>query len=149
MMKKIIKNILVLLWMGLIFYFSSRDNIDSTKQSQSIVNKTNIVNVYEEKANVDKETALENVDRIFRKIAHGVEYMVLGILLCIALSEHNLSLKKIIIISIFICICYSITDEVHQLYVSGRSGEVRDVIIDSIGSLFGIIGYVLVRRRIL
>ena len=34
---------------------------------------------------------------------------------------------------------YAISDEVHQLFVPGRAGQVRDVLIDSAGSLLGII----------
>lgn len=34
---------------------------------------------------------------------------------------------------------YAITDEIHQLFIPGRSGEIRDVCIDSLGVLTGII----------
>lgn len=40
-----------------------------------------------------------------------------------------------------ICILYAISDEVHQLFVPGRGGQVRDVIIDSAGAIAGILGY--------
>ena len=30
-------------------------------------------------------------------------------------------------------------DEIHQLFISGRSGEIRDVCIDSLGVITGII----------
>ena len=147
MKRKIIKWILVVLWMGLIFYFSSRNSEDSTVQSQSVVNKTNFVEIYESKTNVDSETALEDVDRIIRKIAHAIEFLVLAVLLCSALSEHNLSINKVLLISFIICLIYSASDEAHQLLVSGRSGEIRDIIIDNIGTLLGLVGYKLFKRR--
>ena len=34
---------------------------------------------------------------------------------------------------------YAISDEIHQLFVPGRAGQVRDVLIDSAGSFLGII----------
>ena len=147
MKRKIIKWILVILWMGLIFYFSSRDSDSSTEQSRSVVNKTNIVEIYEEKNNTDNETALEDVDRIFRKVAHVIEYLVLAVLLCLALSEYNLSLNKILLISFIVCLLYSVSDEAHQLLVSGRSGEIRDIIIDNVGCIIGLLGYRLLKRR--
>ena len=147
MKKKIIKWILVVLWMGLIFYLSSRDRDESTNQSRSVVNQTKIVEIYEQKSNVDSETALEDVDRVFRKTSHAVVYLVLAILLCIALSEYNLSIKSILLISFIVCFIYSCTDEAHQLFVRGRSGEIRDIIIDSIGSMIGIVLFYLYRRR--
>lgn len=35
-------------------------------------------------------------------------------------------------------VLYAITDEIHQLYVPGRSGKWQDVLIDSIGIFLGI-----------
>ena len=37
------------------------------------------------------------------------------------------------------CFLYACSDEVHQLFVPGRSGNIIDVGIDSIGSYFGIL----------
>ena len=45
------------------------------------------------------------------------------------------------------CICYAATDEFHQLFVPGRYGMVRDVILDSLGALTGITVCILVSRR--
>jgi len=36
------------------------------------------------------------------------------------------------------CSLYAVTDEIHQLFVPGRSGELRDVMIDSIAALVGV-----------
>mgnify|MGYP000059507674 CR=1 FL=1 len=35
--------------------------------------------------------------------------------------------------------CYASTDEFHQLFVPGRSGQVRDVLIDSCGAAIGVL----------
>ncbi len=37
-----------------------------------------------------------------------------------------------------ICVLYAIFDEIHQLYVPGRSGEIIEVLIDSVGAGVGI-----------
>lgn len=39
--------------------------------------------------------------------------------------------------AIGLCILYSCTDEFHQLFINGRSGSFRDVLIDTIGILIG------------
>lgn len=36
---------------------------------------------------------------------------------------------------------YTISDEIHQLFVLGRGGQIKDVIIDSSGAVVGIGGY--------
>ena len=111
MKKKIIKWILVLLWMGLIFYFSSRNRYESTDQSRGVLSKTNIVELFKEKTGLDLESATRIIDKIIRKVAHVVEFVVLSLLICGALSEYNLDLKKILIISFIVCFIYSCSDE--------------------------------------
>ena len=37
------------------------------------------------------------------------------------------------------CYLYACTDEIHQLFIQGRSGSFTDTIIDFIGCLFGLI----------
>lgn len=147
MKKKIVKWILVIFWMCIIFYFSSIDSDKSTDQSRSVVNKTNIVEIYKEKANVDSEKATSKIDKIFRKIAHGIEYFILVILVCSLVNEYSVNLSKILLISFIICFIYSCSDEAHQLLISGRSGEIRDIIIDNIGNGIGLLSYYLFKRR--
>lgn len=48
-------------------------------------------------------------------------------------------------ISTGVGVMYAISDEIHQLMVDGRSGNVRDVIIDSIGILIGIMVFLLIK----
>ena len=146
MKKKIVKWILVIFWMCIIFYFSSIDSNKSTDQSRSVVNKTNIVEIYKEKTNVDSEKATSKIDKIFRKIAHGIEYFILVILVCSLVNEYSVNLSKILLISFIICFIYSCSDEAHQLLISGRSGEIRDIIIDNIGNGIGLLSYYLFKR---
>ena len=74
---------------------------------------------------------------IIRKTAHLFEYFVLGILVFCMLKSFNI--KKLILFSGLTCILYSVSDEIHQMFVVGRSCELRDMLIDSLGSILGII----------
>jgi VanZ family protein len=47
--------------------------------------------------------------------------------------------KDILYYSLLICYLYALSDEFHQLFVIGRSGEFKDVIIDTLGSILAII----------
>ena len=42
---------------------------------------------------------------------------------------------------------YTVTDEVHQTFVDGRFGTPRDVAIDLVGVLAGVVGWRLWRDR--
>lgn len=115
---------------------SSFNASDSSSQSGFIVNFLN---------NILK---IENVDIlsfIIRKLAHITEYFILGLLTINCLKDYKI--KNIFIVSMLFCILYSCTDEFHQLFVSGRSGSIKDVMIDSIGIIFGIAIYKLLNKK--
>ena len=150
MIKKIIMWTIVILWMSLIFYFSSLNGSESTNQSKGFLYNTigNIIDIFDKNINdLEKDELINKLDHPIRKIAHGSVYFILAILVCFSLSNYNLDIKKFIIISFLICFFYSISDEIHQLFVLGRSGEIKDVIIDSIGSFIGIMIFKRIRYK--
>ncbi len=136
-MKKVLLWILVFSGMGLIFYFSAQDSVESTKQSRSVINKTNIIEKYNDKTDSEKEQIMINIDAKVRKLAHALVFLVLGVLVCFLIKEYTLDIKKILFICFIICLLYACSDELHQIYVPGRSGEITDIIIDSFGLLIG------------
>lgn len=81
---------------------------------------------------------------IVRKCAHIGEYFILGILVYNMFKYHDV--KNIVIISILICIIYACTDEIHQLFISDRTGKLIDVFIDSLGSILGIYSIKVLRK---
>ena len=54
--------------------------------------------------------------------------------------------KKQIIYSILFTTLYACTDEIHQLFVEGRSGEIRDIIIDGLGATLGTMIFLLIKQ---
>ena len=144
-MKKLIKITLVILWMTLIFLFSNQKADDSSKLSDGLIVK--VANIFVDKnlSTKDKEIILERYTTIVRKTAHFTIYLILGILVISLLLEYNI--KHIILVSLITCLIYSISDEVHQLFIEGRSGEVRDVLIDTTGSLVGIGAYYFISKK--
>ena len=150
MIKKIIMWTLVVFWMSLIFYFSSLNGSESTDQSKGFLYNTigNIIDIFDKNMNdLEKDELINKLDHPIRKIAHGSVYFILAILVFFSLNNYNLDIKKFIIISFLICFFYSISDEIHQLFVLGRSGEIKDVIIDSIGSFIGIMIFKRIRYK--
>ena len=123
--KKHINILLVLIWMAFIFTMSSFNATESSNQSNFIVNI--IVNIF----NINN---IELLSFIIRKLAHFTEYLILGILTYNLIKSYN----KKAYIAIFICILYAINDEIHQYFVPGRSCQILDMTIDSIGSITGI-----------
>jgi VanZ family protein len=92
----------------------------------------------------------ENITFLVRKAAHITAYFILGILMYRVVRMYSRISKKAIILSILFVASYAISDELHQLLVSGRSGEVRDVLIDTTAGAAGVlITYTIISWRAL
>lgn len=114
--------------MGIIFYFSSRTSTESSMQSGSIL--LWITKIFGENA---------VTDFIVRKTAHCLEYTGLCVLFnCAWLFTKGREQR---LLSILCTSLYAVTDEVHQLFVEGRSCELRDWGIDTFGAVLGAIGF--------
>ena len=134
MIKNKISLLLVILWMIFIFVMSSFDATSSSNQSNFIVDIiTSIINI--------KDIGLLSL--IIRKLAHFIEYFILGILVINFITRYD----KKIIIAILLCIIYAISDEIHQIFVPGRSCQIIDIMIDSLGSIMGIYLYKLIAKK--
>ena len=136
-MKKTISIVSLILWMIVIFSFSSADANKSTSTSDKVITtmieiKDKITN--NETPNNEKEIIVKNSSFYIRKIAHITEYLILGFLIFNLLKQYSVTN---IYYAIGLSILYSCTDEFHQLFINGRSGSIRDVLIDSIGILIG------------
>lgn len=83
-----------------------------------------------------------------RKIAHFTEYALLGTSLALLIwspsgdagkTNAPLPTPRYALIAWAIGAVYAVTDELHQALVPERSCEVRDMIIDAAGVLFGVL----------
>ena len=130
--------ILVFLWMILIFYLSHQPVAKSNNLSKDI---TKVIIETVEKIVPNKEFNLSKLNHMVRKNAHFLAYLILGVLIMNGLNSSNIKGSNAIYLSIILCVAYAISDEVHQLFVPGRGGQIRDVIIDSADAIVGIILY--------
>ncbi len=148
MIKKIIKLMLILLVMFTIFNFSADTGSKSTKKSDGLIIKTVEFFYGRSLDKPEKEKWLKYLVIPVRKSAHFCIYLVLGFLVISFIKEYYILSYKQLLLSLLICILYAISDEVHQLFVPGRSGEIRDIIIDGVGSISGILIYYLGYKKI-
>lgn len=140
--KLILRTILIVLIIincVVIFKFSSEKSEQSDKSSGRIVNT--IVENHPKMKNLNKQEKEKKKEEIVfpvRKTAHFSVYTCLGILLYLFMKTFEISNRKKVLISIALAFLYACSDEIHQLFVGGRSGEFRDVCIDSCGAGFGV-----------
>jgi VanZ family protein len=140
-MKKAFPWLLVILWMALIFLLSHQPVTKSNKLSTGITEK--FVEIAG-KVDSDKNFNIGRLNHIIRKNAHFFAYLILGLLVLNGLRSSGIIGFKSILFAISICVLYAIFDEVHQLFVPGRGGQVRDVLIDGAGAIVGAIIYRIV-----
>lgn len=124
--------ILLILMYIIIFYFSSQNGDESSNLSGGIVRK--ILYSIGLVDNLEVESILEIV---IRKIAHFSLYFICGILAMSIMITYDFSNKFRILISFGTNVIYSVSDEIHQMFVPGRTGKIMDVFIDSFGIICG------------
>lgn len=108
--------LLVLVWMGVIFYFSSLQG--------------------------DGVTYVHSVwFYIERKGAHVFEFFILNILLINLLFKKYSTKKGVAIVSSLGALLYAFLDETHQLFVFGREGKITDVGFDSAGIILAVLTF--------
>lgn len=147
MTKRIIFAILIILNCIVIFLFSNQVADDSTTISSRIVEIiSQIIPSIKNMDEVEKTKLKEEIlTPIVRKTAHYSIYTMLGFLsINFMLTFKKIKISKQFIISFAFGALYAITDEFHQLFIEGRSCELRDVCIDSLGVLTGIIIMIII-----
>lgn len=183
--------ILMLLWMALIFFYSSRQADVSAEDSGRIgITLGRIfISDFEEWPEEEQQEFAARIDHPVRKTAHAAEYAVLGFLAAGACAGTAGSagtsrssgmagssgvaesagtaessgvagrtgngawrkFRKEMFLPWLIAALYAASDEIHQLFVPGRSGQLSDVILDSAGTLAGVAAFTvlcwLINRR--
>jgi VanZ family protein len=101
----------LLAWMGVIFYFSSRQRVS-----------------------VSPEYFL---NFLFFKTLHVLEYAMMFFLSYRAFGTTTRSDPRLwrYALAYMFVILYAVSDEIHQTFVPTREGRLRDVIIDALGAI--------------
>jgi VanZ family protein len=114
-----------LAWMGLIFFLSAQPDLPHVPGAW--------------------------LDTLLKKLGHAVAYGVLAWLYLRGLRQcggKRVSLTLLHVVSAGLAVTYAMSDEYHQTFVSGRNGNLFDVVIDGIGAGVAMwLDWRLARRR--
>ncbi len=139
MKKKHLSWLPAILMMLVIFSFSSKPASVSGENSLRIADY--VMSLYEkitdshvEELNYDRLLIL---DHYIRKAAHVTEYAILAAAICLPLWIRRIKGGKLWFLAVLISAAYAASDEFHQRFVPGRSGEFKDVMIDTSGAAMG------------
>lgn len=136
-----------ILIMLVIFNFSSKPAIVSGENSLSIADY--VMKLYERITDRQIEEELRDeqllmLDHYIRKTAHVMEYAVLAAAFGLPLWLRRQRSSFVWLWAVALAAVYAATDELHQRFVPGRSGELRDVIIDTAGAMMGASLFILI-----
>jgi len=132
----------IVLWMLIIFGFSAADG--STSQSLSDKITAVVIDIfvkdYQQLEEVLQEDVWNKYSFVVRKVGHFGEYTIFGMLLAgFSLTYPKVQEdKRLLLINLIVGFLYSISDEIHQGFVDGRSPKTLDVFIDTLGVSFGV-----------
>lgn len=134
--KRVIWIILIIFWMAGIYLLSAQPVMQSNRLSEDIA----IVVMRVIKRVIPTATIeLGPLNNVIRKSAHFFAYLMLGALSTKALAVLRVRSRGLqIALAWVLCAGFAVSDEIHQLYVPGRGGQVRDVILDVCGATVGI-----------
>ena len=147
--------ILVFVWMGIIFNFSSMNTNKSNGKSVEVINSvmkktfdiTNKLSITNVDSKVKARELSQKLNPPLRKVAHASVYFILGILIVTFLRFLNV--EKMYLYSVFFCFLYACSDEIHQRFVSGRTPSFKDVLIDTLGCIIGMGVYYFINKYLL
>ena len=137
--------------MYMIFSLSSQTADTSSQLSLGISTEIVITVDHILSADLDQpeiETWAQRIHNYVRKTAHFTEYFLLGLALAFPLYIYRLKGKLLFFVSSLSCMFFACSDEFHQAFISGRSQELRDVCIDTLGSITGILLFLFISRII-
>jgi len=147
MIHKIGKLIIVLFLMIVIFSFSMDSGSVSTNRSNSFAFSVGKMILRRELTEEEKNFYWDTLEVPVRKTAHFTIYFLLGLSYIWFLKEFDSFSWKTVLYAILFVFLYACSDEIHQLFVSERSGEILDVFIDTIGGSVGILFYYYFKKR--
>ncbi len=128
--------ILLVLWMGVIFYMSAQPASVSSAMSGGFIEviAEKFYPNFETLSQYEQTEIIASFQFVVRKAAHIGSFAILGFLSFLSfVSYRNLRFSTRLIFSTLVSVVYAASDEFHQKFVIGRSCELRDFLLDTAG----------------
>ena len=134
--------VLIAAHLCLIFYLSNQKAAQSDNTSSSFIETViKIVDKnFSELSEEEKYQKIQSYQKSVRTLAHMGEYALLGVLVCAFVLTFKKGFLKFLFGFLF-CALYAASDEVHQLFVEGRSFQYSDIAVDAFGAALGMAAF--------
>lgn len=138
---RVILLLLLLSLMTAIFILSHQPAVVSSEISGGLIYRVLnfVMSGFDSLSEQERAEAVESLQYLFRKGAHATAYATMGALSLGFMLTFDFRKKWLTAaIAFLFSFLYAVSDEVHQLFIEGRSGQLSDVVLDSCGAVFGI-----------
>ncbi len=125
-----------------VFLMSCQPAAVSTQSSGRVIRTIAkiVIDDFERKPMEYQINLISSLQFFVRKTAHFILYFSLGFSVCgCALTFENTTKLRNSLVALGVSVLYAVSDEIHQLLVPGRSGQVNDVLLDTVGIVCGIL----------
>ncbi len=140
MKRRVILLVLIVLNLGIIFFFSHQNSEVSGKLSSGITSQIKVHTPhYAEKTQAQQKVVHTQVQYAIRGLAHGCLFFSLGILTLLLWKTFSSQWCYMLTWNMLFGFLIALSDEVHQLFVPGRSFGWDDILYDSIGFFAGMV----------
>lgn len=130
-MRRFVWLLLLIVFVAFIFYNSSMPAAESHRASELV---GSILTGMGKWFGID--VPQQNLDYNIRKLAHFLEFAILGVILCNVYAALGVSHRTATGYILFLGLAAAVSDEYIQLHAPGRSALVTDVILDFSGVFF-------------
>ncbi len=138
--RRIISVSALVLWMGIIFLFSHQESGGSWQLStpiqDAVFESTLGKNEYETVK--ERNFARVKIGHGVRSAAHFLLFAVLGVLSLTALMTFKMKMWQNVLLAAVWGWLYAVIDEIHQIFVPGRTFQWQDIGVDWLGVVFGV-----------
>ena len=117
-----------------IFLFSATPEDEVQQSLQGIATTVQAISPTASYGKTAAAPVLPGIDWL--KVGHAIGYFCLGCSVLYALPTPACWSPAFALV---LCCLYSITDELHQMYTPGRTASSRDVLLDTLAALAGVI----------
>ena len=138
-MKKTVLIIMIIYYSFIIWSFSAQPAVESAGESRNITGF-----LYDKIAvhikmfgSMGKAAFISTADKFVRKCAHFALYFVFSLIIYAYVNCFERNDLITILLVFLVGVIFAVSDEIHQLFVEGRGGQLRDVLIDSSGIMLG------------
>ena len=125
------------LWAAAIFFISANPNPYRSIPQGGLVAE-------------ELETAAQasgiNLNGLLSRAMHPTEYALLAVLAMRGWAWNRRPNATDAMLGLGICMLYAFGDEFHQLFIPGRTFQLRDLGFDLAGSIMGVSGFLILKR---